>query len=343
MKKTSGIEIENQAIENSIKEIATKLFRNKEVDAILGYSAGTIPMASPPIIIRKESDVNKLVWNNFCSINLAKNLLELVPKSFDDKKNNLKIGIVAKGCVGRALIHLAAENQIELKNIKIIGIACNGIINKKRIEKEIGEREIIDISLFNEDILIKGKGFEQPFSYNEYLNELCKKCKVKSPPTSPELKEICSGKCEEVLSIEDDFKDISDYELKSYDEKWKYVKDLLTNCIRCYACREACPMCYCHLCFVDQNKPLWFGKTTELSEIIIFHLIRAMHLAGRCVACGACTSVCPMGIDLNLITRKLEQIVKERFNFTSGLNIVDLPPMATLNMSDKEDFITEEN
>lgn len=342
MKRTSDIEIENQTIEKSIKEMAKNLFRNKEVDIILGYSTGTIPMASPPIIIRNESDVEKLVWNNFCSINLAKNLLELMPKSFDDKKNNLKIGIVAKGCVGRALIHLAIENQIELKNIKILGIDCNGIINRKKIEKEIGDREIIEVSLSNENILIKGKGFEQTFSYDEYLNELCKKCKVKSPPTSPELNGICSGKCEEVLSIEDDFKDISDYELKSYEERWEHIKNLLNNCIRCYACREACPMCYCHLCFVDQNKPLWFGKTTEISEIILFHLIRAMHLAGRCVACGACTSVCPMGIDLNLITRKLEQIVKERFNFTSGLNIVDLPPMVTQKMSDKEDFMIDE-
>jgi len=68
-----------------------------------------------------------------------------------------------------------------------------------------------------------------------------------------------------------------------------------------------------------------------------------MHLAGRCVACGACSSVCPMGIDLNLITRKLEQIVKERYDFTSGLNAETLPPMVDFKMEDAEEFMLEED
>ncbi|MFX1401570.1 MAG: 4Fe-4S ferredoxin, partial [Promethearchaeota archaeon] len=104
-----------------------------------------------------------------------------------------------------------------------------------------------------------------------------------------------------------------------------------------------CPMCYCNLCFVDQNKPVWFGKTTDLPDIIVFHLIRALHLAGRCVACGACTSVCPMGIDLNLITRKLEKIAKERFDFTSGIDFEQLPPMMSFKMEDEQEYMLEED
>jgi len=134
-----------------------------------------------------------------------------------------------------------------------------------------------------------------------------------------------------------------EFESKTTEEKWDYIKDTLETCTRCYACREACPMCYCNLCFVDQNKPIWFEKTTEISEIIAFHLVRAMHLAGRCVACGACSSVCPMGIDLNLITRKLEKIVKERFNFTSGIDSKKMPPMMDFSMDDAEEFMLEED
>jgi L-lactate utilization protein LutB len=131
--------------------------------------------------------------------------------------------------------------------------------------------------------------------------------------------------------------------MKTADEKWHYTKNLLKNCILCYACREACPMCYCNLCFVDQNKPIWFGKTTELTDIIVFHLIRAIHMAGRCVSCGTCSSVCPMGIDPHFIIRKLEKIVKERFNFISGLNPEASPPMTSFNMEDKQEFMLEED
>jgi ferredoxin len=343
MVRIMGIETKNQEIETSMRDLARNLLSEKKVDVIIGYTQGTVPLSSSPIMITKEEDVDKLTWNNLCYVNLAKYLVPQIPQLVDPEGGNLKIGIISKGCVGRALIHLAVEKQINLDNIKIIGIPCNGIINRKKIEKEIGEKEILEVSASGNDIVVKGKDFEQKFPFDDYINELCKVCKVKSPPTKASLTEACIGECQEVTSVEDDFADISDFESKTSEEKWDYIKNLLEPCTRCYACREACPMCYCSLCFVDQNKPIWFGKTTDLSDIIIFHLIRAMHLAGRCVACGACSSVCPMGIDLNIITRKLEKIVKERYDFTSGIDNETLPPMMAFNMEDSEEFMLEED
>jgi formate dehydrogenase subunit beta len=343
MVKIMDIEIKNHEIETSIREIARNLLKEKIVDIIIGYAKGTFPLSSTPIIITKEEDVDKLIWNNLCYVNLAKYIVPRIPQLKNSKGEDLKVGIVSKGCVGRALIQLVAENQINLDNIKIIGIQCNGIINRRKLEKEIGEKDILEVTVSNNDIIVKGKDFEQKFPFEEYMNELCKVCKIKSPPTKTSLAKACVGECQEIASVNDDFSDISDFESKSSKEKWEYIKNLLEPCTRCYACREACPMCYCNLCFVDQNKPIWFGKTTDLSDIIVFHLIRAMHLAGRCVACGACSSVCPMGIDLNFITRKLEKIVKERFNFTSGIDNETLPPMMQFNLNDEEEFMLEED
>jgi formate dehydrogenase subunit beta len=337
------IETENKKIENNMRDIARNLLRDKQVDVIIGYAKGTVPLSSAPIMITKEEDVDKLIWNNLCYVNLAKYLVPRIPQLIDPEKGALKVGIVSKGCVGRALIHLSVEHQINLENIKMIGIPCNGIINRKRIEKEIGEKEILEVSTSGKDIIVKGRDFERKFSYDEYINELCKVCKVKSPPRIEDFENNCIGECQEISSIDDKFEDIADFESKSTQEKWDYIKEELQSCTRCYACREACPMCYCNLCFVDQNKPIWFEKTTEISDIISFHLIRAMHLAGRCVACGACSSVCPVGIDLNFITRKLEKIVKERFDFKSGIDSNKLPPMMDYNMNDKEEFMLEED
>ncbi|TFG22248.1 MAG: 4Fe-4S ferredoxin [Promethearchaeota archaeon] len=334
-----GIEEENQKIEKSIRDIARDLLKNKEVDVIIGYTEGTVPLSTSPIIIRDEKDVDKLVWNNFCYINLAKYLAPRMPQLVDPEKGELKVGIVTKGCVGRALIQLAIEKQINLDNVKIIGIPCNGIVNRRRIEKEIGEKEILEVSVSEDNIIVKGKNFEESFPFSEYINELCKQCKIKSPPKV----DSCVGECGEYESVFDEFNDVKEFESKTPDEKWEYINDLLSTCTRCYACREACPMCYCNLCFVDQNKPIWFGKTTDQTEILMFHLIRAMHMAGRCVACGACSSVCPVGIDLNLITRKLEQMVKERYNFTSGIDIDKFPPMMDFEMEDEQEFMLEED
>jgi len=335
-----GIDTENQEIENSIREIAKKLLSENQVDVIIGYAEGTIPLSSTPIFIRKEEDVNKLIWNNLCYINLANYLAPLMPQLCDSEGNSLKIGIVAKGCVGRAVNHLAVEKQVNLENVKMIGIRCNGIVNRSKINLEIGEKEILEVSISGNDIIVKGKDWEKKFPYDQYINDLCKVCKVKSPSAS---NETCVGECEELESIHDEFADVIDFELKSSKEKWDYIKETLEPCTLCYSCRQVCPLCYCNLCFVDQNLPVWFGKTSQLSDIIVFHLIRAFHLAGRCVACGACSSVCPVGIDLNLITRKLEKIVKDRYNFTSGLNAETLPPMMDFKMEDSEEFMLEED
>ncbi|MFX1496358.1 MAG: 4Fe-4S ferredoxin [Promethearchaeota archaeon] len=335
-----NLEENNKEIEQSIRELAKKLLEEKEVDVIIGYTKGTIPLSSSPIVIDKVEDIDKLIWNNLCYVNLAKYLVPLIPTFIKPDGRKMKIGIVSKGCVGRALIHLAVEHQIDLDNIKIIGIPCNGIINRAKLQKEIGEQEIIEAFISGDNIIVKTKDLEKSFSYEDYLNELCKTCQVKSPP------KVANANVGEFLEnpiIEDDFTDLEDYESKTPEEKWAYIKDLLSTCTRCYACREACPMCYCNLCFVDQNKPVWFGKTTDLPDIIVFHLIRALHLAGRCVACGACTSVCPMGIDLNLITRKLEKIVKERFDFTSGIDFEQLPPMMSFSLEDEQEYMLEED
>ncbi|MEJ2248175.1 MAG: 4Fe-4S dicluster domain-containing protein [Candidatus Lokiarchaeota archaeon] len=339
----SKIQQKNKEIEQQIREISRNLLKNGEVDVILGYAKGSVPLATTPIFIKNEKDVDKLVWNNFCYINLASYLSTPFKNLINESNKDIKIGIISKGCTARALIHLSIENQVELENLKIIGIDCNGIINRRKIEKEFYDREISEVRIKDDTIIIKGKDFEEILPFDKYLNTLCKKCKVKAPPQSPELSEIIVGESQQISTIEDDFEDVIDFESKSPDERWSEIKELLKDCTRCYACREACPLCYCNLCFIDQNMPSWFDKTYDLSDIIVFHMIRALHLAGRCVACGACSSVCPMGIDLNLITRKLEKIVKDRFDFVSGLDPNTIPPMMDFKMEDKEEFMLEEN
>jgi len=335
-----GIEEDNKEIISSIRENAKKLLSENQVDVVIGYSEGTVPLSSTPIIIRKAQDVDKLTWNNLCYMNLARYLAPLMPQLCDSEGKSLRIGIVAKGCVGRAINLLAVEKQVDLDKIKMIGINCNGIVNRSKIDIEIGEKEILDVSISGDDIIVKGIDWEKKFPYNQYINELCKVCQVKSPSATDAN---CIGECQELESIHDEFSDIAEFEAKSAREKWDYIKDILQVCTLCYSCRQACPVCYCNLCFVDQNMPIWFGKTTEYQDIFTFHLIRATHLAGRCVACGACSSVCPVGIDLNFITRKLEKIVKERFDYTSGLDAETVPPMMDFDMKDAQEFMLEED
>ncbi|MHA1282637.1 MAG: 4Fe-4S binding protein [Promethearchaeota archaeon] len=337
-----NLEIENEKIEKTLREAAKKLFADKEVDLIIGYGKGTLPLTSTPIFVRNENDIDKLIWDNTCYLNLAKYLIK--PPKIESREKDIspKIGIISKGCVARAIVQLAVEKQINIDNIKIIGINCNGVINKAKIEAVIGDKEIESVNFEGNKIIIKGTNFEEKLQYQDYINDMCKFCKIRAPPISESLSRVIVGESQPSVNLDDDFSDLAEYESKTPAEKWNYVKDIIKSCTRCYACREACPFCYCNLCFVDQNLPTWFDKTSDLSDITIFHMVRAFHLAGRCVGCGACHSVCPVGIDLSFITRILEKIVKVRFDFTSGINLEIKPPMMTYRMDDKEDFMMEE-
>jgi electron transfer flavoprotein alpha subunit len=43
---------------------------------------------------------------------------------------------------------------------------------------------------------------------------------------------------------------------------------------------------------------------TEIAQL--FQFMRLFHMVGRCVDCGSCVSVCPMGVDLRKFLKKLD-------------------------------------
>ncbi|MBA7626003.1 hypothetical protein ES703_33437 [subsurface metagenome] len=132
-----------------------------------------------------------------------------------------------------------------------------------------------------------------------------------------------------------------DFSSKPREERWKIFETEVSKCIRCYACRDACPNCYCKECFAEQTKPKWLGVSSCLSEVIFYHIVRILHQTGRCVDCGACVRACPMDINLRLFTRVLVDEVKERFGYEPGISLKDTPPLATFSADDKQEFMTE--
>ncbi|MFX0097943.1 MAG: 4Fe-4S dicluster domain-containing protein [Candidatus Hodarchaeota archaeon] len=331
------IQSRSEEITAAVKDAVKKLFAKGKVDLVIGYTDGTLPLRAQPLFMKSADDVDDFKWNNLGYINIAKYALEKRTKKVDDKDVDLKIGIVAKGCVGRAINHLIVENQIKRENVVIIGFPCNGIADVNKIEKDLGEKEALEVNLDGDNLVVKGNGFEKSYPIAENVNTVCKVCKIKTPTVADVM--VLEGKN---LPLDDDFADIAEHNKKATAEKWDETISTLHDCIRCYSCRQACPMCYCSLCFVDQNKPMWFDKTSSMQDIFTFHLVRSLHMAGRCVSCGACTAACPMHIDLNFITRKLQELAKRRFDFVSGLDQDTLPPLSAFKMNDEQEFMLEE-
>ncbi|NIU01015.1 MAG: coenzyme F420 hydrogenase, partial [Nitrosopumilaceae archaeon] len=67
------------------------------------------------------------------------------------------------------------------------------------------------------------------------------------------------------VTAEQTYSEVREFEEKTLSEKWEYWKKHFENCIRCYACREACPLCYCKTCMADLLDPQWIRRSVNLS------------------------------------------------------------------------------
>lgn len=129
------------------------------------------------------------------------------------------------------------------------------------------------------------------------------------------------------------------YEGMTPEQRRDFWQEQFARCLKCYACRAACPLCYCTRCTVECNQPQWIPVPAHDLGNLEWNVMRAMHLAGRCVNCGDCSRACPAGIPLHLLNQKLIHEVFSAFAFRSGLAAKADNALSTFQPNDPEDFI----
>ncbi len=309
---------------DKIKEISGKLLKDGKVDMVIGFRKGSMPMMNEPCFVREAADVQNLVWDSNCGINLANYLA--------GRKE--KIGIIAKGCDTRNIVTHIVENKIKRDQLTIIGVPCKGMIDRRKVSERF-EKEIIEAEEKNGSVIVKSADAEDTLKKEDLLQDNCSICIHRNPVIYDEL---AADLVEEQKDV-DRYADVRKIEAMSAGEKWRYFEDLLAPCIRCYACRNACPLCYCPTCFVDESQPQWVGKTLDPVDSRTFHFLRAYHCAGRCTDCGSCVRACPMGIDVRAFTKKLEKDALDLFGWEAGMSVEERPPLDTFKPDDPEAFI----
>ena len=307
-----------------IREIAGRLLQSGAVEMVIGFRAGTVPMMNEPHFAKTPAEAQRLVWDSHCGINLANYLT--------DRKE--KIGVVAKGCDSRNIVTHIIENKIKREQLVIIGVPCKGMVDKRKIAMKC-PGEITEAIETETGLTAKGNGFSQDFEKKDVLQHNCSLCIHRNPVIHDE---IVGAPVAEQQGV-DRYADVRSLEAMTPEQRWKYFDDLLAPCIRCYACRNACPLCYCPTCFVDEARPQWVGKSQDPSDVRTFHFLRAYHCAGRCTDCGACERACPVGINMRTFTKKLEKDCLDLFGWEAGLDPEVRPPLDVYRPQDPNDFI----
>ena len=311
------------AYTDRIKEIARDLLKDCRVELVIGFRQGTVPMMNEPCFIKSPDEADQLVWDSNCGVNLANYLTNRTDK----------IGIVAKGCDSRNIVTHIIENKVSRDQLIIIGVPCEGMIDRRRITAMF-DGEIREVIEADGQITVRGKGFEKTLDKAEVLQQNCSVCTHRNPVIYDEM----AGDPVPEQDV-DRYADVREIEAMDSQQRWETFENLLAPCIRCYACRNACPLCYCPTCFVDEARPQWVGKSQNPMDVRTFHFLRAFHCAGRCTDCGACERACPVGINMRVFTKKLEKDCFENFGWEAGLSPDVRPPLDTYRPEDPDDFI----
>ena len=132
---------------------------------------------------------------------------------------------------------------------------------------------------------------------------------------------------------------IKELEEMTPEQRWEFWENEFSRCIRCYACRQVCPACFCKRCFVEETEPQWISPLPKWQDNLIFQAVRMIHVAGRCTDCGECQRACPVNIPLRSLSKKMEEIVDVLFQYKAGTDKDTPPLMAAYESEEAEDFI----
>jgi formate dehydrogenase subunit beta len=321
----------------ALQKAATDLLTKKAVDLVIGYghsSGGDVV----PMFVRRAEEAQALEWNRHCTYNLVRYLIDpevmgnpgigskdarcTDARSKDTGKGSgtvepaaCKVAIVVKGCDLKSLVVLQSENQVQRERLTVIGLPCTGVSD------EAGR------------VLAKCEGCP-PDVYNP-PKELCDL--VVGDPVQRRGGQ--NGEKTDPNRQNSEYRDVEEIDALNPTERRELWDRYFARCLRCYACRNVCPLCYCRECVFDQHDPRWVSPAAAVASNRSFHMIRAYHLAGRCVDCGECERACPVGIPLRRINRKAAKVVEESFHFRAGLDPKARSPMVAFANEDPQEFI----
>ncbi|MBN2146588.1 MAG: hydrogenase iron-sulfur subunit [Anaerolineales bacterium] len=285
-----------------IQQTAHDLLANGEVSCVIGYEVGPRGRTRPAFIYRPD-EAQRLVWNQDCTHNLTTYLSQKLGKPRPGQKAKTekpaRVAVVVKACDSRAINMLMAENHFEREQVHVIGVVCEGIR--------------------------QGAGFDAPAPGPWKMQDRCLECYEHTPVVYDTL-------IGEVMPVTGEPGKPSNMSVgmealqnMSPSQRMEFWLSQFDRCIRCYACRQACPMCDCPTCLYERDDSLWVGMGVGLNEKRTFHLGRAYHLAGRCIGCDECMRVCPMNIPIGLLNRMLAQEMQSQFGYRAGLAAVPAP------------------
>ena len=319
-------------MEDKLRDIVRQLLGGGDMVYFIGYCEGAGLHHVVPCFVADESEVDKLVWGPLCGQNLGKYVLR-------GKDSEGRVGLLAKGCDARAIVELVKQHQIDREKVVVVGVPCEGQADRRRLERVLGApmEQVTKVEDAGDEFRVTVGETTRTVAKKEVLLDKCFHCKH---PVAFDFDFTLGDVVPYEIDAEmPEYAAVDELEELPLEERRAFWRKQFERCIRCNACREACYACYCKECIFDRKEPRWLDRPPLLPENELYHLIRAVHLAGRCIDCGECERVCPMNIPLSRLYKKVQKDVAELFGYEAGMEYDTVPPLVDFELDDQDPFI----
>lgn len=309
-------------------------------------------------------------------MNAAKIASRLTRKSMGGK-----VAAVLRPCEIRAFVELVKLKQGRMENVVIVGIDCLGTYNNKDYFQFVGDNVTESTARFYQNVLA-GKGGAID---SVDITSTCKACEhsvpdaadiavglfgvdtsdhllvqAQTPVGEDLLKRLKLSVAQEPAArqktVNGMIAEKTAYRDKMFNETAEATNSLeklttyLANCVNCYNCRVACPVCYCKECVfvtdVFNHEPFQYlrwarrkGVLKMPTDTVFYHLTRMAHMSTACIGCGQCSNACPNDIAVMELFRTVSHHTQQAFEYQPGRSIEDDPPLSVFREDELTDIV----
>ena len=365
--KTATIDVINEDLLATLREFFKSILRQTDVCAMLVSQHLPMKNVVMPTLVSDPEHLNGVdPLAPAFPMNAAKMVSRITRKPMGGT-----VVAVLRPCEIRAFIELVKLKQGRMDEVLIVGIDCLGayennnyiqIDEDKKIEftssfyrrilsgeKAYGKEEI-DLAPAcrscehpipdGADILIGLYGVD--IDKNLWIDArtskgktLCEQLDLSDAEEPPERRAVIESLIAERTAYRDNMF-LATAEATNSLEK---LNAYFANCINCYNCRVACPVCYCKECVfvtdVFNHEPAQYlrwanrkGVVKMPTDTVFYHMTRLAHMSTACIGCGQCTNACPNDIPVMELFRTVSYRTQKAFEYEPGRSIEDDPPLS---------------
>lgn len=366
MAKTAKIEVKDQDLLASLQGFFKQLLQEGDINALLVPQHLPMKNVVMPTLV---TDPEKINGSDPLAPVFPMNASKVVAK-LTRKPINGKVAVVLRPCEIRAFIELVKLKQARVEDVVLVGMDCLGAYSNVDYPRFCGEDGTGATIRFYTNVMAgKGTAFED-FD----VSPACKACEYPVPENAdiligmigidtndhllvrantPEGEELLEkidlqktgepkGRTEAIDALIAERMAYRDQMFQETSEATADIEKLtsyLANCINCYNCRVACPVCYCRECVfvtdVFDHEPSQYLRWAKRKGIIkmptdtvFYHLTRLAHMSTACIGCGQCSNACPNNIPVMEIFRTIASYTQKAFDYEAGRSIEDEPPLS---------------